>query len=68
MSNITLILISLFVLLWFYCIASAIFNKFKSEKAKIFWIIGLVFVPLLSFFISTSKKIYWRVETIMVYI
>ena len=35
MSNVTLILISLFVLLWFYCLASAIFGKFKNEKDSI---------------------------------
>ena len=56
MSNITLILISLFILLWFYCMASAIFNKFKNEKEKVFWIIGLVFVPPLSFFYIYLKK------------
>jgi len=56
MSNITLILISLFILLWFYCIHSAVFNKFKNEKAKVFWIIGLIFVPLLSFFYIYFKK------------
>ena len=56
MSNITLILISLFVLLWFYCLASAVFGKFKNEKEKVFWIIGLVFVPPLSFFYIYFKK------------
>jgi len=56
MSNVTLIIISLFILFWFYCIASAVFNKFKSEKAKVFWIIALVFVPLLSFFYIYFKK------------
>jgi len=56
MSNITLILISLFVLLWFYCLASAVFGTFKSEKEKVFWLIGLVFVPPLSFFYIYAKK------------
>ncbi len=56
MSNITLILISLFVLLWFYCMHSAVFSKFKNEKEKVFWIIGLVFVPPLSFFYIFFKK------------
>jgi len=58
MSNITLALIVLFILLWLYCIHSAVFGKFKNEKEKVFWIIGLVFVPPLSFFISTQKKTY----------
>ncbi len=56
MSNITLILISLFVLLWFYCMHSAVFSKFKNENEKVFWIIGLVFVPPLSFFYIFVKK------------
>ncbi len=56
MSNITLIFISLFVLLWFYCMHSAVFSKFKNEKEKVFWIIGLVFVPPLSFFYIFVKK------------
>ncbi len=56
MSNVTLIILALFILLWFYCIHSAVFSKFKNEKAKVFWIIGLVFVPLLSFFYIYFKK------------
>jgi len=45
-----------FCLLWFYCLASAVFGKFKSEKEKVFWLIGLVFVPPLSFFYIYFKK------------
>jgi len=56
MSNLTLAILVLFVLLWLYCIASAVFNTFKSEKEKVFWIIGLVFVPPLSFFYVFFKK------------
>ena len=56
MSNVTLIILALFVLFWFYCMASAVFNTFKSEKAKIFWTIGLIFVPPLSFFYIYFKK------------
>ena len=56
MSNVTLTLISLFVLLWFYCLSSAVFGKFKNEKEKVFWLIGLVFVPPLSFFYIYFKK------------
>ena len=56
MSNVTLTILAVFILLWFYCIASALFNKFKSEKAKVFWIIGLIFVPPLSFFYIFFKK------------
>ena len=56
MTYVTIFILALFIAFWFYCIASAVFNKFKSEKAKIFWIIGLIFVPLLSFFYIYFKK------------
>ena len=56
MSNVTLIILSVFIAFWFYCIISVLLNKFKSEKAKVFWIIALVFVPFLSFFYIYFKK------------
>ena len=56
MSNVTILILALFVLLWFYCLASAVFGTFKSEKEKVFWLIGLVFVPPLSFFYIFFKK------------
>ncbi|MCK5110261.1 MAG: PLDc N-terminal domain-containing protein [Arcobacteraceae bacterium] len=56
MSSTALIILPLFILFWFFCIASAVFNKFKNEKAKVFWIIGLIFVPFLSFFYIFLKK------------
>ena len=56
MSNVTITILVFFIVFWFYCIVSALFNKFKSEKAKVFWTIGLVFVPFLSFFYIYFKK------------
>ncbi|PHS39204.1 MAG: hypothetical protein COB07_07135 [Sulfurovum sp.] len=56
MSNVTIMILVFFIVFWFYCISSALLNKFKSEKAKVFWIIGLVFVPFLSFFYIYFKK------------
>lgn len=56
MSNITLGILAIFVLFWFYCLYSVLSNKFKNEKEKIFWIIGLVFAPPLSFFYFYLKK------------
>ena len=56
MSNVTIIILSVFIVFWFYCIASVLFNNFKKEKEKVFWLIGLVFVPFLSFFYIYFKK------------
>ena len=56
MSNITLTVIVLFVLFWLSCLLSALLNKFKNKKVKVFWVIGLIFVPFLSFFYIFLKK------------
>ena len=56
MSNVTIMILVFFIVFWFYCITSALLNKFKNEKDKVFWIIGLVFVPFLSFFYIYFKK------------
>ncbi len=56
MSNITIGILFLFVAFWFYCIFSAVIGRFKNNKEKVFWIIGLVFLPFLSFFYIYFKK------------
>ena len=56
MSNMIFAILILFALLWFFCIYSAVFNKFKSDKQKVFWIIALIFIPFLSFFYIFLKK------------
>ncbi len=56
MSNVTLIILAIFIVFWLFCISSAIYNKFKNKKAKAFWIIGLIFIPFLSFFYIFKKS------------
>ena len=56
MSNITLIILGLFLLFWISCIAISLFGNYKNKKDQIFWTIGLIFVPFLSFFFVFFKK------------
>jgi len=56
MSNITLILMVLFLGLWLYCAISIFTSEFKSPKAKVFWVVGIIFVPFLAFFYLFMKK------------
>ncbi len=56
MTDITFIILPLFAIFWLFCIVSAVSNEFKNKKAKVFWIIALVFVPFLSFFYIFLKK------------
>jgi len=56
MSNITIAVLVLFLVFWSYCAISIFTNEFKNKKAKIFWIIAIVFVPFLAFFYIFMKK------------
>ena len=56
MTNITFIILTIVALVWFYSIISIISNKFKNEKVKVFWLIAVIFVPLLSFFYIFLKN------------
>ena len=56
MSNITLSIIGLFILFWISCVVMSVMGKYKNQKDKIFWTIGLIFVPLLSFVFIFFKK------------
>ncbi|MEA1914355.1 MAG: hypothetical protein U9N30_03470 [Campylobacterota bacterium] len=56
MTNITFIILPLFAIFWMWCIVSVTSNKFKNKDDKVFWTIGLIFVPLLAFFYIFIKK------------
>lgn len=56
MSNVTILLFFLFVAFWAYSVISVYRAKFKDEKQKTFWMIGIVFVPPLAFFYLFMKK------------
>ncbi len=56
MTNIAITVLLIIAVLWFYSFISILSNEFKNEKEKTFWIIGIVIVPLLSFFYIFIKK------------
>lgn len=56
MSNVTLIIIFIFIVFWLYSIISIVTSKFKDKRQKVFWTIGVIFVPFLSFFYLFMKK------------
>ena len=56
MSNISFLVFFLFVAFWIYSIISVYKAKFKEEKQKTFWLIGIVFVPPLAIFYFFMKK------------
>ena len=56
MSNITIALLFLFLSIWLYAAISIFTNEFRDEKAKVFWVIGIVFVPFLAIFYLFMKK------------
>ncbi len=56
MSNVTITILILFIGVWFYSAYSIFSNEFKDQKAKVFWSIGIIFVPFLTFFYLFMKK------------
>lgn len=56
MSDITIVVLVLFLILWLYSIVSIFSNEFKDKKTKIFWMIGILLVPFLAFFYLYLKK------------
>jgi len=43
-------------LIWIYAFVSVISDEFENKNEKVFWIIGVVFVPILSLFYIIKKK------------
>ena len=56
MSNITIIILLVFLIFWLYSLLSIFTGEFKEEKAKVFWGIGVFFVPFLAFFYIFMRK------------
>jgi len=50
MSDGNIVAIIVFISLWIYSIYLVFTKKFKNDKKKVFWRIGLIFVPFLMFF------------------
>lgn len=56
MSNITIIILLAFLIFWLYSLISIFTGEFKESKAKVFWGIGVFFVPFLAFFYIFMRK------------
>ncbi|WP_415396483.1 hypothetical protein [Sulfurimonas sp. CS5] len=56
MSNITIAIIVLFLVFWLYSVISILTGEFVDKKQKVFWVIGIIFVPFLAFFYVFMKK------------
>lgn len=56
MSNISILILVVLVGIWIYSVGSVLTNEFKDKRAKVFWIIAVIFVPILSIFYLFMKK------------
>ncbi|EQB39877.1 hypothetical protein M947_04670 [Sulfurimonas hongkongensis] len=56
MSNSTIVFMLLFIVVWVYSLISIVTGEFREQKAKVFWMIGVFFVPFLAFFYLFMKK------------
>ena len=56
MANIALSILSIIFVLWVYTIFTIINSSFKHQEAKTFWLIAVIFVPLVLFFYHFKKK------------
>jgi len=56
MSNITIAVLFLLLGIWIYAIGSILTNEFNDKKAKVFWTIGVIFVPVLAIFYIFMRK------------
>ena len=56
MSNVIIVIFILFVALWIYSLVSVFSNEFIDNKQKVFWRIGIIFVPFLALFYIFMKK------------
>ncbi|MFT5835236.1 MAG: hypothetical protein ACI9RG_000121 [Sulfurimonas sp.] len=56
MSYITLTFLFLYFGIWVYSIGSILTSEFDDKKAKVFWTIGVIFVPPLAIFYLFMKK------------
>ncbi len=56
MSNYAIALFFLFVAIWIYSAISIFGAHFKDKEQKVFWRIGIIFVPFLAPFYLFMKK------------
>ncbi len=56
MATYSIFIIIIVIAIWFYSLFSIISNKFKNEKEKTFWLIGVGFMPILAMLYIFVKK------------
>ena len=56
MATYSIFIIVIVIAIWAYSMFSIISNKFKNEKEKTFWLIGVAFMPILSVLYIFVKK------------
>lgn len=56
MSTSIIIVYIILILIWAYALVSVMSDEFENQKEKTFWIIGIIFVPLLALFYIIKKK------------
>ena len=56
MSSILIAVYIILFLIWGYSLVSVISDEFENKNEKVFWVIGIIFVPLLALFYIVKKK------------
>ncbi len=56
MSNSIILVYIILILIWAYALVSAMSDEFENKNEKVFWIIGIIFVPLLALFYVIKKR------------
>ena len=56
MSNSIILVYIILILIWVYALVSAMFDEYENKNEKVFWIIGIIFVPLLALFYVIKKR------------
>lgn len=56
MATYSIFILVIVISIWFYSIYSIISNKFKNEKEKTFWLIGVGLMPILAILYIFVKK------------
>jgi len=56
MSSILIAVYIILFLIWAYSLVSVISEEFENKNEKVFWVIGIIFVPLLALFYIVKKK------------
>lgn len=56
MATYALVIIAIVIVIWFYSIYSILTSKFENAEEKKFWLIGVVLMPIFSFFYLFKKR------------